>query len=76
MVADGDFSHKIDYVTLFFVEILNPKGYPNRITGSKVTTILLKGWSFIGKGLRLLPAQQACFKRRVSRVSWALFINT
>ena len=35
-VADGAFSHKIDYVTIF-KEILNPKGHPNRITGSKVT---------------------------------------
>ena len=41
--ADGAFSHKIDHVTIF-QEILNSKGYPNRITGSKVTAILLKGW--------------------------------
>ena len=34
-VADGAFSH--------FKEILNPKGHPNRITGSKVTAILLNG---------------------------------
>ena len=50
-----------------FKEILNLKGYPNRITDSKVTAILLYGWILpIGgasavKGLRLLPAQQACF---------------
>ena len=42
-IADGAFSHKIDHVTIF-QEILNPKGHPNRITGSKVTAILLKGW--------------------------------
>ena len=42
-VADGAFSHKIDYVTLF-QEILNPKGHPNRITGPKATAILLKAW--------------------------------
>ena len=41
-VADGAFSHKIDYVTIF--KILNPEGHPNRITGSKVTAILLNGW--------------------------------
>ena len=42
-VADDAFNHKIDYVTIF-QEILNPKGHPNRITGSKVTAILLKAW--------------------------------
>ena len=43
MVADGAFSHKIDYVTIFF-EILNPEGHPNCITGSKATAILLNWW--------------------------------
>ena len=48
-VTDCAFSHKIDYVTIF-KEILNPKGHPNCITGSKVTAILLNGWilSFSG----------------------------
>jgi hypothetical protein len=32
MVADGAFNHKIDY------------WHPNRMTGSKVTAILLNGW--------------------------------
>ena len=47
---------------------LNPKGHQNPISGSKVTVILLKGWIFpiggasAGEGLRLKPAQQACFK--------------
>ena len=65
MVEDGALSHKIDYVTIL-TEILNLEGQPNRITGSKVTTILLSGWILpIGgasavKGLRLQPAQQAC----------------
>ena len=40
--GDGAFSNKIDYVTIF-KEILNPEGHPNRITGSKVTAILLNG---------------------------------
>ena len=66
MVEDGDFSHKIDYVTIF-KEILNRKGHPNRITGSNLTVILLNGWILpIGgasavKGPRLQPAQQSCF---------------
>ena len=40
-VVDGAFSHKIDYFTIF-KEILNLD--PNRITGLKVTAILLDGW--------------------------------
>ena len=55
-VEDGVFSHKIYYVTIL-KEILNVKGHPNRITGSKVTAILLNGWILPGasavKGLGL-----------------------
>ena len=46
---------------------LNPEGHQNPISGSKVTAILLKGWIWpigeasAGEGLRLQPAQQACF---------------
>ena len=43
MVEDDAFNHKIDYVTIF-KEIPNLEGHPNRITGSKVTAILLNGW--------------------------------
>ena len=59
MVEDGDFSHKIDYFTIF-KDILNLEGLP------KVTVIWMTGWILpIGgptaaKGLRLQPAQQAC----------------
>ena len=42
-VADGALSHNIDYVTIF-EKILNTEGHQNRITGSKVTQILLNGW--------------------------------
>ena len=42
MVQDGAFSLKIDYVSIFW-EILNLKGHPNRITGSRVMAILLIG---------------------------------
>ena len=42
-IADGAFSRKKDYVTIF-EEILNPEGHQNRNTGSKVTAILLNGW--------------------------------
>ena len=37
------FSYKINYVTVI-KNFLNPKGHHNRISGSKVTVILLKGW--------------------------------
>ena len=43
MDEDGAFSQKVDYVTIF-LEILNPEGHPNRITGSKFSAILLNGW--------------------------------
>ena len=43
IVEDGAFSHKVYYVTIFR-EILNLEGHPNRITGSKVTAILVNGW--------------------------------
>ena len=73
MVEDGTFSHKIDYVTIFR-KILNLKGHQNRLTGLKVTEILLNGWILpIGgalavKGLRLQPAQQAFFYRTRQQV--------
>ena len=46
MVGNGAFSHKIDYITIF-KEILNLQGHQNRITGSRVTAILLNGWIFL-----------------------------
>ena len=55
---------------------LNPEGHHNRIIGSKVTVILLKGfdfafiWRCIGKGLPLQPTQQACFSHVYSIVSF------
>ena len=46
---------------------INSEGHQNPISASKVTAILLKGWilpiggASAGEGLRLQPAQQACF---------------
>ena len=40
MVEDGAFSHKIDYVSIL-KEILYSEGHQHRITGSKVTAILM-----------------------------------
>ena len=63
---DSSSSYKIDYV-LVIKNFLNPEGHKNLISGSKVTAILLKGWirpigeASPGEGLRLQPAQQACF---------------
>ena len=40
MIGDGALSHKKDYVSRFY-EVLNFKGHPTRITGSRVKAILL-----------------------------------
>ena len=70
MAGDGAFIHKINYITIF-KEILNLKGHPNCITGSKVTAILLNGLilpicgASAVKGLRLQPRQQACFISKI-----------
>ena len=42
MVGDGAFTHKLDYVAKLW-EILNLEGHQNCTTGSRVTTIFLKG---------------------------------
>ena len=64
-VRDRCSSYNINYVVVI-KNFLNPKGYQNPISGSKVTTILLKwrilpiGGASAGEILRLQPAQQAC----------------
>ena len=55
MVEDGAFSHKIDYVH-YFLEIPNLEGHPNRITGSRVTAILLIGWILLIGGASAVKA--------------------
>ena len=61
MVRDRSSSYKIDYV-IGIKNSLSPEGYQNRISGSKVTAILLKGWilpiggATAGECLRLPPA--------------------
>ena len=42
-VGDSSSSYKIDFV-IVIKTFLNPEGHQNRISGSKVTAILLKGW--------------------------------
>ena len=44
MVEDDAFSHKRDYFTMF-LEILNLEGHQNCIPGSRVTSIVLNGWT-------------------------------
>ena len=44
VVGDGTFSHKIDCFRKI-KEILNLRGHQNCITGSRVTAILLNGWT-------------------------------
>ena len=66
MVGVGAFNHKLDCFGNL-LEILNLEVHLKCITGSRVMAILMNGkdfaywWSGIGKGLRLKPAQQACF---------------
>ena len=72
MVADGAFSYKIDYVNII-KEILNLKGHPNSITGSKVSAMMLNGWilhfggASLVKGVCLQLTQQACFFKLSNR---------
>ena len=54
----GASSHKTNYIDIF-TTILNPDGLQHCCIGSKVLNAYW--WSFIGKALRLQPAQQACF---------------
>ena len=42
-VTDSSSSYKIDYF-IVIKTFLNPEGHHNRISGSKGTAILLKGW--------------------------------
>ena len=70
-VADGAFSHKIGYV-MIVKEILNTKGHPNRITGSKVTAILMNGW-ILPIGGALLGRVCSCSLR--SRLVFLFFCN-
>ena len=73
MVEDGAFSRK-QIILQFFKEILKLEGHQNRITGSKVTAILLTGWILPIGGASsgsLQPAQQAGFY--VSSVLYYLY---
>ena len=56
MVKNGAASHKTNYIGIFS-EILNLEGHHNRCT----LVDFAYWWSCIRKGLRLQPAQQACF---------------
>ena len=64
MVEDGDFSHKIDYATIFYAN-LNHKGHPNQISGLIVTEILLNNKILRNGGVAsgrvcAEPEKQAC----------------
>ena len=68
-VEDGAFSHKMDYVAIL-QEILNLEGHQYRITGSRVTAILLNRWIFCigqsGKSSRWRVCYQRSLPRQVS----------
>ena len=57
MVEDGALSHKIDYVAIF-LEIINLKWHPNRISGSRVViqvTMKLRDNKAASKGATATP---------------------
>jgi hypothetical protein len=66
MVKDSLFYNWKTYV-MAIKNFINPKGHQNPINESKVTVFLLTGWilpiggASVEEGLRLQPAQQACF---------------
>ena len=45
MVRNGAFGHKVDCLNIL-KDIFNLEGHQNSITGSRVTVILLNGWTF------------------------------
>ena len=63
-VSYGDFSHKIDYVTIlgdFKYRRASKSHYWLKSYGDFAEWVdFAHWWSFIGKGLRLQPVQQAC----------------
>ena len=66
MVRDSSSSFNIYRLFQLDQICLNPEGRQNCVTGSNGIAFLLKGgnfaywWSYIGKGLFLQPAHQAC----------------
>ena len=80
MVRDRTSSFKIDYV-IVIKKFLNPKGHQNPISGHFTEGIdLAHWWSFIRKGLRLQPAQQAfvliILILSVKVIIYAIFIDS
>ena len=68
MVEDGAFSHKIDYVAIFY-KILNLEEHQNLITGSKVTAILLNVWILpIGGASSVKGLRSTGLRRLVSKI--------
>ena len=78
MVRDSSSSYKIDYV-IVIKTFLNPEGHQNRISGSKVKAILLKGWilpigrasAVEGQGSRGLP-RLVCTATNIIHFCWSL----
>ena len=66
MVGDGASSHKIDYVRSFtdskFQRASKTHYYFKSYDDFAEWVDFAYWWSCIGKGLRLQPAQQACFE--------------
>ena len=78
MVGDGAFSHKRDYVTISKSRRAPKSQYWfNRYGNFAEWVNFACWWRCIGKGLRLQPAQQACFKDVwiwwILSLFWSLF---
>ena len=67
MVRNSAFSYKIDYITIF-LEILNHEGHQNRITGQRVTAILLNGWIFPIEQNGEASRWRVCYQRGLPRL--------
>ena len=75
MVTNGAFSHKIDYITSFY-ENISLKGQQNRITGPRVTAILLNGWIFpIGQSDEA-SWWRVCYQRSLPCLVFELIITS
>ena len=67
MVGNGAFSHKIDYITIL-IKILNLEGHENRITGARVTAILLNDLIFPLGQSGEAKRWRVCYQRGLSRL--------
>ena len=54
MFRNGALTNKIDYILIFFFDVLNLEGYQNCITGSRVMAIFLNRFFLLNKVVKLV----------------------